>query len=104
MPQLTFPVTTAGLALPVWVGLARSSVLTTSTHTAAGRIWVNLYEVGLAINDPSLSASSWLAEPYLLVMELSTVLPDADVIVGLDVLLNLNLHLDGPGRKFTLYF
>lgn len=32
------------------------------------------------------------------------VRPDADVLIGTDVLLQCQLHLDGPARQFTLYF
>jgi hypothetical protein len=40
----------------------------------------------------------------LLVTELAAQLPDADVLIGLDVLLTCKLILDGPGRTFTLDF
>jgi hypothetical protein len=40
----------------------------------------------------------------MLVSELPTVLPDADVLVGLDVLLQLKFLLDGPAGQFTLDF
>jgi hypothetical protein len=46
----------------------------------------------------------WLTWPDLLVTELTTVLPDADDLIGLDVLLQCKLHLDGPARQFTLEF
>jgi hypothetical protein len=35
---------------------------------------------------------------------LPTVLPNLDVLVGLDVLLECKLILEGPVRKFTLEF
>jgi hypothetical protein len=45
-----------------------------------------------------------LVEANLLVSELTATLPDADVLVGLDVRLGCRLLLDGPGRQFTLDF
>jgi hypothetical protein len=147
MAQLTFPVTGAGLSVPVWIGLsgqttaalvavgmpvtppirarglldtgtdvtavaswvlqqlAVSVTTTTSTHTAAGQVPVRLYRVSLGITDPSLPPGTpWLTQPDLLVMELPTGLPDIDVLIGLDVLLECKLILDGPARQFTLEF
>jgi hypothetical protein len=147
MAQLTFPVTRAGLAVPVWIGLNGQATLpliaagtqvpppvgarglldtgtdvtavapwilqqlalpvttVTSTHTAAGRVQVQLYRVSLGITDPNQPPGApWLTEPDLLVTELPTVLPDTDVLIGLDVLLLCNLVLDGPRRQFTLEF
>jgi predicted aspartyl protease len=146
MPQLTFPVISAGLAVPVLVGLpggtttglvaagqpipppvqARALVDTgsnvtavapwvlhqlavpaatkTSTHTAGGLVKVKLYKVSVSITDPGRPGSPMLTEPDLLVMELTTALPDTDVLIGLDLLLGCRLLLDGPARRFTLDF
>jgi hypothetical protein len=85
--------------------LGMSPVSTTSTHTAGGTVTVRLFRVSLGITDPTQPAGApWLTEPDLLVTELSAILPDADVLVGLDVLLDCKLVLDGPGRWFTLDF
>jgi hypothetical protein len=146
MPQLTFPVTVAGLAAPVWIGLdgKTSSALTaagkpivppvqarglldtasdvtaiapwvlqhlavpaagrTVTRTAGGHVAVYLYEVSLGITDPNQPAGSWVTLPNLLVTELAIALADADVLIGLDVLLECKLLLDGPARQFSLDF
>jgi hypothetical protein len=77
---------------------------TATTTTAGGQIPVRLFEVSLSITDPIQSATAWLTEPNLMVTELTTVLPDEDVLVGLDVLLTCKTELDGPGRLFTLEF
>jgi hypothetical protein len=75
-----------------------------STHTAGGQVSVRLYRVSLGITNSGVRGSPWLTEPDLLVMDLTTVLPDADVLLGLDVMLGCRLLLDGPARQFTLDF
>src|SRR5579862_8086053 len=75
-----------------------------STHTAQGKVGVNLYEVGLLITDPALPGSPNLTQPDLVVMELPATLPDADVLIGLDVLLERKLLVDGPARHFIIEF
>jgi hypothetical protein len=75
------------------------------THTASGRVNVNVYRVSLGITDPTQPAGSpWLTHSDLLVTELTTVLPDADVLIGLDILLGCKFVLDGPAMRFTLEF
>lgn len=144
MAQLTFSVTPAGLAVPVWIGLSGEATTalmaagrppvppvqvrglldtasdataiapwilkrlaisvssTASTHTAAGSVDVNVYNVSLGITDPTQSVLHWLTVANLLVTDLPTVLPDTDVLIGLDVLLECKLLLDGPAKSFTL--
>jgi hypothetical protein len=76
-----------------------------STHTPAGPVNVNLRCVSLGITDPTQPVGApWLTEPTLLVIELTTILPDADVLVGLDVLFGCKMLLDGPGKWFSLDF
>jgi hypothetical protein len=147
MAHLTFAVTKAGLAVPVWVGHTKQALLalqaagkpipapvgarglrdtasdvtavapwiiqqlaipvatTSSTHTAGGQVSVRLYRVSMSITDPTQPPGSpWLTSADLLVTELAAVLPDADVLIGLDVLLTCKLLLDGPGGQFTLEF
>jgi hypothetical protein len=146
MAHLTFPVTSAGLAVPVLIGicgramaalqaagapipapvrahglldtgsaasaiapwvpvqLALPQVAKSSTQTASGVVTVRLFEVSLSIADPNQPSVPSLVEANLIVSELTAALPDADVLVGLDVLLGCRLLLDGPGRQFTLDF
>jgi hypothetical protein len=147
MAQLSFPVTSAGLAVPVWLGLNDQTTIalitagkqvpppigacglldtcadvtavapwilqqlgvpiasSSSTHTAGGQVKVNLYRISVGITDPTQPAGSpWLTHSDVLVMELPAHLPDADVLIGLDVLLTCKLMLDGPARQFTLDF
>jgi len=93
-------------SVAAWVlhRLAVAINTSSSTHTAGGKVAVDLYEVGLTITDPGLLGSPWLTQPDVLVMELPVVLPDVDVLIGLDVLLSCRLLLDGPARQFTLDF
>jgi hypothetical protein len=146
MPQLAFPVTVAGLAPPVMVGidgktssalfaagksiaapiqarglldtgsditaiaswvlqkLALPIAAKTVTSTAAGQINVNLYEVSLSITNPVQPNSPWLTLADLQVTELSAVLTDADVLIGLNVILQCRMIVDGPARFFSLNF
>jgi hypothetical protein len=40
----------------------------------------------------------------LLVSELTTTLPNIDMLIGMDILLDCKLLLDGPARRFVLEF
>jgi hypothetical protein len=93
-------------AVATWVvqRLALTVASSGTTQTASGSVLVNLFTVSLSITNPAQAGSPWLTEPDLLVMEMPTVLPDADVLVGLDVLLGCKLLLDGPAKRFTLEF
>jgi hypothetical protein len=146
MASLTFPVTQAGLALPILIGLdgqtttrllatgqpiqppiSARGLLDTGTsvtsvaasvlqqlglsptasgksQTASGMVSVRLFSVSLNITDPGRAGAPWLTHSDLMVAELTTSLTDADVLIGLDVLLECKLVLDGPGRCFTLEF
>jgi hypothetical protein len=74
------------------------------THTAAGPVHVPYYEVSLSLL-PSPVASPFFTDPLLIVTELHQALPaHIEVLVGLNVLLQLTLLLDGPGRTFTLSY
>jgi hypothetical protein len=76
----------------------------TSTTAVSGQIPVNLYEVSLSITDPATAGAPMLVEPDLLVMELPVALKNVDVLVGLDVVLECRLLIDGPARSFTIDF
>jgi hypothetical protein len=93
-------------AIAPWVlqRLALPPAAKTVTHTAAGQVKVNLFEVSLGITDPNLPGGPWMTLPDLLVTELAAALADADVLVGLDVLLQCKLAIDGPARVFSLDF
>jgi hypothetical protein len=74
------------------------------TRTASGNVLFNLYEISFSISRPNrmgpvisvrttLHATEWLHPERGL-----------DALVGLDVLLEGLLILDGPGQQFTLAF
>jgi hypothetical protein len=73
----------------------------TVTHGISGPIPVRLFLVTLFILDASRPHLPWFVHPDLLVMELPAGLP-FDGLVGLDVLRNGKLFLDGPAGQFTL--
>src|SRR4051794_10718793 len=60
-------------ALAPWIvqqlGLARTA--TTTSHTTAGRVSVNLYGISLSITDPIRAGSPTLTQPSLRVSELT---------------------------------
>src|SRR5262249_49228583 len=74
-----------------------------ANQTASGTVQVDLYQVSLSITDPANPGGPMLAHPTLLVSELAVTLP-ADVLIGMDVLLECQLLLDGPAGRFTLIF
>ncbi len=75
-----------------------------TTQTAGGPVRVKLFKVSLSVIDPNRPGSPMLTYPDIRVSELATTLPDADVLIGLDLLLDIKFLLDGPARTFTLDF
>lgn len=72
-----------------------------STTGIGGRIAVQLYRVSLSVFDAANPTLPWFVVPDLEVMELPSSV-SRDVLVGMDVLLECRLLLDGPARQFTL--
>lgn len=64
---------------------------------------MKLYQVSLSIFDATQPLLPWFVIPDLEVMELPPHVT-IDVLIGMDVLLQCRLLLDGPGRQFTLDF
>jgi hypothetical protein len=81
------------------MGLA--PLTSSNTHTASGSVRVRLFEISLLIpaSDPTVVL---VVRPQLRVMELITVLPDVDLILGRDVLDECLFIYDGPGQHFLL--
>ena len=84
--------------------LGISSAQKKKTQTASGSVSVNMVEISLSIVGPNQAVNPMFSDPALLAMELPQPIPDVDVIVGLDVLLQCQLFIDGPARQFTLTF
>jgi hypothetical protein len=90
-------------AMAPWVAqkLRLASMASASTYTAGGPAAVQLFHVSITILPPS-QQSGLITLPSVWVSELPVALPDADVLVGLNVLLQAKLWLDGPARSFSL--
>lgn len=65
---------------------------------------VNVYEMSLSITDPATAGAPMSVHPYLTVTELPYPPAGLDVLIGLDVVLDCRLLIDGPTRTFTLEF
>ncbi len=85
------------------LGLIAPIAQTTTTATT-GTTPVDLFEISLNVLDLTSSHGPQLVLSDLLVMELPGLLPQLDVLIGMDVLLTIRFLLDGPGREFTLEF
>jgi hypothetical protein len=92
------------IAADVVQKLGISLVAQTSTRTAGGPVPVRLFRVSLSIPPAGNIPGPMLTRSNLLVMELVDPPPDVEVFIGLDILLDCRLFLDGPGRQFTLDF
>jgi hypothetical protein len=144
MAQLTFPISTDGLALTALIGLARPAMQSltaagmtiprpitaraiidtgsgvscvsaaiisilgipptsqSSTYTASGQVPVRLFDVSFSV--PSADPAVILVIPDLTIMELPVTIPRFDAVIGLDVLLQTRLIIDGPAYSFTIDF
>lgn len=75
-----------------------------SSQTVAGSAAVNLFEVSLSIPPAGKVAGPMLTRRDLTVMEMPSPVPGVEVLIGMDILLDCKLLLDGPARQFTLEF
>jgi hypothetical protein len=77
----------------------------TSNRTTGGSAPVNVYSVGLILTGPDGTNGPVLVREPHLVMGASQAFSDTvDLIVGLDILLDCLLVLNGPAKTFTLAF
>src|SRR5262249_42326760 len=93
-------VTAIAPAVLARLGLVR--LVAATSQTASGAVAVNLYRVSLSIYDAR--GGPMFTQRDLLVSELTTALPSLDALIGMDVLMDCKLLVDGPGRQFTLEF
>jgi hypothetical protein len=89
-------------ALRSRLGLALAG--TSNTQTVGGQLTVNLYRASLSITDTAVAGAPMMTHPNLLVMETTAQISGFDVLIGLDVILECRLTIDGPARTFTLDF
>jgi len=75
-----------------------------TTSTAGGSIPARLFRASLGIPPAGGLPGTMLTRSDLLVMELANPIPNVEVLIGLDILLDCRLLLDGPARRFTLDF
>jgi hypothetical protein len=75
----------------------------TQTRTAAGTVSVHFYQISFTIYNLT-SAQTVLSRPDWTVTNLLQDLDDIDVLFGLDLLREIVLTVDGPGKIFTLDF
>jgi hypothetical protein len=86
------------------VSLGLTPVARVSTQTAAGSIMVNQHEISFSILGPTPTGAVVSVRPNLRVTEWLHPEHGLDALVGMDVLLEGLLILDGPGQQFTLAF
>jgi hypothetical protein len=72
--------------------------------TASGTVQVDRYEISLSIFGPQGVAGPALTRPLWIVTNFSRTLPDVEGLIGLDLVRQIILKVDGPGGVFTLEF
>ncbi len=65
---------------------------------------VQFYLIGLTVNDPANLGGQTLFRSKWGVTNLPQDLPDMDVIIGMDLINQIILHVDGPAGEFSLTF
>jgi predicted aspartyl protease len=70
--------------------------------TAGGVQAVALFEVSVGLLPIGGLTTPVILSDRLTVIELAHPIPGTDVLVGLDLLLGCQLHIDGPNLQFTL--
>ncbi len=89
--------TTVAPHVPQRLGL--TPFISGTSQTASGSVPIDLYRMSLTISDPITGPI--LVYSDLVVAELTTALP-VDALIGLNVLRDCLLILDGPGKQFIL--
>lgn len=90
------------VASRVFQQLGLGSLISGFSQTTSGLVPVNLYRVSLTISGSPGLAGPIVTLTDLLVSELTTALPNIDALIGMDVLRDSLLVLDGPGQRFIL--
>jgi hypothetical protein len=92
------------VALRLLQQLNLRSTGTAQTQTAAGSLYVRLFEVSLSIPNPSGALTPMLVRPVWTVTEFLHAPPGIDVLLGLDLARECLTVIDGPGEFFTISF
>jgi hypothetical protein len=90
-----------GVSSAILAQIGASPLKHASTQGLSGKVGVRLFRVALRILDANQTHMHGIVQPDLLVMELPSVLA-VDVIIGMDVLLNCRMLVDGPIGVFSL--
>jgi hypothetical protein len=75
---------------------------TVQTITAGGKVIVNYYEVSLTVLRPGPTFNPLLTRGMWTITEFLNSTPTLDVLIGMDLLGECLLILDGPNKQFTL--
>lgn len=84
--------------------LAIASEGPVQTQTAGGLVVVQMYVVSLTVPNPTGARTPMLAHSDLRVTEFLHAPPQIDILIGLDILNDCLVVIDGPGGRFTLGF
>lgn len=72
--------------------------------TASGSVLVDRYEISLSIFGPMGIAGPALVRPLWNVTSFSHALPGIEALIGMDLIRQIVLSIDGPAGAFTLDF
>ena len=75
-----------------------------TSQTASGPLVADVYRVSYSIPPYQNLPGPVLTRADTRVMELATILPGMDMLIGMDLLLTVKTILDGPGGQFTIEF
>jgi hypothetical protein len=75
-----------------------------TSQTAAGPLAIDIYRASLSIPPHQNMPGPMLTSADMNVMELATLIPGVDVLIGMDLLLTIKTTIDGPLGQFTLEF
>jgi len=92
----------SGISSAVVQQLGLVSTTSTQTQGVGGPVSVDLHRVSLTVWNATQPHLPPLVVPDLLVMEMAHV--PFEALIGMDVLLECRLLLDGPVRTFTLEY
>jgi hypothetical protein len=96
---------TTATAVAPWIlrQLGLGPGIPATAQTASGVVNTEVHLVSLTILGPNFTGPGFTIST-IVVQELKTVLPGADVLVGLNAMLECNFVLEGPARQFSFIF